>query len=131
MWRKCRHGTSTRTNALMLGLGDLIGGYLPSLGDAVEHAVARSPCHRGRAVGPAQFRRLRQRDQKGCFGKRKLLRFLTEIGERSGTNALKIAAVRRQRHIKPEHLVLVQAPLKFDSADDLAKFGAERAVGTG
>ena len=104
-----------------LGQRDLVGRHLAGRGETIEHTVARGARHRGRAIRPALLRRLRQRDEERGFAKRKMARFLAEISERRGANALDIAAIGRNLEIEREHLVLVQHALDLDRAHDLAK----------
>ena len=80
------------------------------------------------AIEAAVFRRLRQRHQQRRFRQRQPLRLLAEIGDRGGANALEIAAIGRQRQIQIEDLILVQLPLEFDRADDLAQLGMNRPL---
>ncbi len=79
-------------------------------------------------VGPARFRRLRQRDRsRAGFAERQAARLLAEIGERGGAHAFEIAAIGREAEIKAQHLVLAQGALDLERADHLAQLGREAA----
>ena len=82
-----------------------------------------------RAIGPAHFRRLRDRDQHRGLAERKAPRLLAEIGERCGARAFEIAAVGREAEIEREDLVLGQRALELHRAHRLAQLGEEGAVG--
>ena len=127
-----RHARRARgSRGATVGIGSRFGGaassavMTPRASDAVEHARARAPRRLGKFVGPARFRRLRQRDQQRRLGDRQLARLLAEIGERGGAHALEIAAERRQREIAVEHARLADAPLDLERARRSA--GAWRA----
>jgi hypothetical protein len=62
---------------------------------AVQHTLARGLGGGRRAVGPAALGRLRDGDEKRCFGRVEMLRLLAEIGEGGGAHALEVAAHRR------------------------------------
>ncbi len=95
---------------------------------AVKHAVARRPRGLRIAIGAAQFRRLRQRDQERRFRQRQLARLLAEIGERSGADAFQIAAIGRQRQIQRENLHLAERMFELERARDLAQLGVDATV---
>ena len=113
---------------LGLRLRDLVGRNAARFRHAVEHAVARAMRGLGRAVGPADFRRLRDRDQQGGFGEREALRLLAEIGVRGRAHAFEIAAIGRKAEIEREDLVLGERAFELDRAHRLAQFCAERAI---
>ncbi len=69
----------------------------------------------GRAVGPARFRRLRQRDQQRRLAERQPPRLLAEIGERGGAHAFEIAAVGREAEIEREDFVLAERAFELRS----------------
>ena len=100
-------------------------------GDAVEHAVARRARRCRRTIGPARFRRLRQRDQKRRLGEGEPQRLLAEIGERGRPHALEIAAERREHEIAVERPLPSDLALDLERARDLAQFGGDRALGPG
>src|SRR3982750_406122 len=87
----------------------IVAADLLLLDHAVEHAVARFARRIGIAIEPAGLRGLRQRDQQRGFSQRQPLRLLAEIGDRGGANAFEVAAVRRERQIEVEDLLLAQA----------------------
>ena len=103
-------------------------GTTPAATSAVEHAIARGARGGNGAIRPPDFRRLRQCDQQRRFRERQPPRLLAEIGQRCGTNAFKIAAIRREAKVKREDLVLAQAALELDRAHDLPKLGDEAAL---
>ena len=95
---------------------------------AVEHAVA---CAHGRgmeAVRPAELGRLRQRHEECGLAERQPLRLLAEIRERGCPDAFEISAVRRERQIEAEDLVLAQLALELDGAHRLPELDIERAL---
>ena len=55
-------------------------------------------------------------------------RLLAEIGKRGRADAFEIAAIRRQREIKAEDLVLAQRPFELERPHRLPDLGVERAV---
>ncbi len=128
MRRQRRHRPPAGRNRVQLGKCDFIRGNPSRLGDAVENAIARRPRRMNRPIRPAQLRRLRQRDQKRRLRQRKFLWLLAEIGERRRADAFEIAAVGRKRQVKRKHLVLAQAALDLDGANDLPELGPERAL---
>ncbi len=93
-------------HGLGLRLRDLVGRNAAGVRDAIEHAVARAMRDLGRAIGPAHFGRLRDRDQQRGFGERKALRLLAEIGMRGRAHAFEIAAIGREAEIEREDVVL-------------------------
>ena len=128
MRREHRHRRPSVGHRLGLGLRDLGVGEQAARRDAVEHAVARAPRRLGGAVGPARFRRLRQRDEQRRLAQREPPRLLAEIGERGGADAFEIAAIGREAEVEREHLVLGERALELDGAHDLPQLGGERAL---
>ena len=128
MRRDERHRLARRRHVLLLGVRDLSVAEQPLAGDAVEHPVARQPRAVREAIWAAIFRRLRQSDQQRRLAKRQPAWFLAEISERCGADAFKIAAIRRERQIKAEHLVLGERPFELQRAYRLPDLGVERAV---
>ena len=92
-----RHRAARAGRAFGLRLRDLVERKAACKADAVEHAVARAMRDVGRAVGPAQLGRLRDRDQQRGFAEREPPRLLAEIGERGGAHAFEVAAIGRER----------------------------------
>ena len=82
-----------------------------------------------RAVGPAHFGRLRDRDQHRGFAEREAFWLLAEISERGRARTFEIAAIGREREIEREDVVLAQALLELHRAHRLAQLRKERAVG--
>ena len=80
------------------------------------------------AIGPAQLRRLRQGDEQSCFAEREPARLLAEIGERGGPDPFEIAAVRGEREVEVEDLVLAQNALELNGADCLPELDVKRAL---
>ena len=128
MRRDQRHFLARRRHVLLLGVRDLGVAEQSLAGDAVEHAVARELRLLGKAIGPPKFRRLRQRDQQRRLAEREPPRLLAEIGERGRADAFEIAAIRREREIKAEDLVLAQRPFELERPHRLPDLGVERAV---
>ena len=123
-----RHFLARGRHVLLLGVRDLGVAEQSLAGDAVEHAVARELRLLGKAIGPPKFRRLRQRDQQRRLAEREPPRLLAEIGERGRADAFEIAAIRRQREIKAEDLVLGERPFELERPHRLPDLGVERAV---
>jgi hypothetical protein len=71
---------------------------------------------------------LRQGHQQCRFAKREPPRLLTEIGKRSGADALDIAAVRREFEIERNDLIFGQPALDFHCAHDLMEFRRHAAA---
>ena len=82
-------------------------------GDAIEHAIARELRPLGKAIGPAIFRRLRQRYEQRRFAEREPPWLLAEISERGRADAFEIAAIGREREIEAEDLVLGERPFEL------------------
>ena len=123
-----RHFLARRRHVFLLGVRDLGIAEQSLAGDAVEHAVARELRLLGKAIGPAIFRRLRQRHEQRRFAEREPPRLLAEIGERGRADAFEIAAIRREREIKAEDLVLGERPFELERPHRLPDLGVERAV---
>ena len=119
--RQHRHRAAAARHRLGLGERDLVGRHGTGRGEAVEHAVARGTRALGKAIRPAQLRRLRQRHQERRFAKRQPPRLLAEIGKRRGADALDVAAIGREIEIEREDLVLGQRALDLDRAHHLAQ----------
>ena len=81
-----------------------------------------------RAVGPARFRRLRQRDQHRGLRQRQPARLLAEIRERCGARAFEIAAIGREAEIEREDFVFAQRAFELDRARHLPQFRTEAAL---
>jgi len=127
--RERRHRPSRGWRRFRLGVCHFIEGKLAGRRDTIKHAVARAMGGLRRAVGPAHFRRLRDRDQHRGLAEREAPRLLAEIGERGGACAFEIAAVRRKPEIEREDLVLGERALELHRAHRLAQLGKERAIG--
>ena len=115
---------------LALGGAHVVGGDDPARRDPLEHAVPGRARSLAETVGPARFRRLRQRDEERRFGDRELQRLLAEIGERRRPHALEIAAKRRQREIAVEHARFADLALDLQRAGDLPQLRRKRAFRT-
>ena len=102
------------------GVTHQAGGFHP-----LQHAIARRAGILRIAVGAAALRQLRQRDEESCLRGGQALRLLAKIGQRSGAHALEIAAIGRQREIAVEDLLLGEASLDLQGAEQLAQLGAE------
>ncbi len=72
------------------------------------------------------FRRLRQRHQQRRFAERQPPRLLAEIGERGCPHPFEIAAIGRERQIKPEDLVLAERPFELQCPNCLPDLGIDR-----
>ena len=96
--------------------------------NAVEHAVARALRRFREAVGPAMFRRLRQRHQQRRLAQGQPARLLAEIGVRGRPDAFEIAAIGREREVKPEDLILAERPFELDRAHHLPDLGIDRPL---
>ena len=94
----------------------------------IEHAVARGACDVRKAIGPAQFGRLRQSHQQRRFAQRQPPRLLAEISQRGRADAFQVAAIGRQRQIKRKNLVLAERIFELERARDLAQLGAKAAM---
>ena len=79
------------------------------------------------AIRPAQLRRLRQGHEQGCFAEREPARLLAEIRERGGPDPFQIAAIRGEREVEVEDLVLAQDALELNGADRLPELDVKRA----
>ena len=55
-------------------------------------------------------------------------RFLAEIRERGGPDPFQIAAIRGEREVEPEDLVLAQNALELNGADRLSELDVKRAL---
>ncbi len=128
MRREDRHRPAQPRHQRCLRLDGVVARYKSLFDHAVEHAIARRAGGVGIAIYPAGFRRLRQRHQQRCFGKRQSLRLFAKIGDRCGANALEIAAIRRQRQIKIENLVFCQLLLDLERAHHLPQLGVNRPL---
>src|SRR3954447_6453330 len=126
--RQERHRLAQFRHGNGFGLLGIIEADLLLLDHAVEHAVTRFARRIGIAIEPAGLRRLRQRDQQRGFSQRQPLRLLAEIGDRGGANALEVAAVRREREIEVENLLLAQAALDLDRTHHLPQLCMERTL---
>ena len=125
MRRQHRHRPPALRDGLLLGALDLVGRHDARRRQPVEHAIARGARGGDGAIRPADFRRLRQRDQQRGFRERQPPRLLAEIGERCGADAFEIAAIGREAEVEREDLVLAQRALELDRAHHLAKLGDE------
>src|SRR6516162_9951052 len=85
-----------RTTASSAAIGASIG--IGTRATGIGSALAR-------AIGPACFRRLRQRDQQRCLAEREPAGLLAEIGKRCGAHAFEIAAERGEAQVEIEHLI--------------------------
>ena len=121
MGRERRHGRSCRRDRLGLRLRDFRRSEEAGSRHPVEDAVAGAACGFDGAVGPPRLRRLRQRHQQCRFAEGEPPGLLAEIGERGRTNAFDVAAIGRHAEIEREHLLLGEAALDLDGADDLAQ----------
>ncbi len=126
--RQHRHWLASGRHRLEPRPLDLVERHDAGGRDAIEHAVARIARGLDRAVGPAQFGRLRQRDEQRGFREIEAPRLLAEIGERGGADAFEIAAIGREAEIERQDLVFPERALKLDRAHDLAQLGGERAL---
>ena len=70
MRRQHRQLLALARDRLGFGARDLIARHHARRRNPIEHAIARGPRGIRKTVGPAQFRRLRQRDQQRGFGQR-------------------------------------------------------------
>ncbi len=128
MGRERRHGRSCRRHRLGLRLCDLRRSEDAGSRHPVEDAVAGAARGFDGAIGPPRLRRLRQRHQQCRFAEGEPPGLLAEIGERGRTNAFDVAAIGRHAEIKREHLVLGEAALDLDGADDLAQLCRQRTL---
>ena len=122
-----RHRLARLRHRFQLCERDLVGGNEHG-GGAVEHAVARHARDLRRAVGPARFRRLRQRYQQSRLMQRQPLRLLAEIGQRGGAHAFKIAAIGGKAEIERKDVALGQRGFELDRARHLPQLGGEAAL---
>ena len=113
--RDHRHFLARVRHRLELGARDLVGAEQAMTRHAVEHAVACAHRRGMEAVRPAKLRRLRQRHEQRRLAERQPLRFLAEIGERGCADAFEISAIRRERQIEAEDLVLAQLALELNA----------------
>ena len=120
--RQYRHRAAAARHRLGFGERDLVGRHRVGRGKAVEHTIARGARSLGKAIRPAQLRRLRQCHQERGFAERQPPRLFAEISERRGADALDVAAVRREIEVEREDLVLGQGALDLDGAHHLAQF---------
>ena len=124
-----RKGQTRLRNRFALGRGGVGFADETASSDAVEHAVARRARRCRRTIGPARFRRLRQRDQERRLGEGQPQRLLAEIGERGRPHAFEVAAERREHEIAVERALPSDLALDLQRARDLAQFGGDRAFG--
>ena len=98
------------------------------LNGAGKDMVARQARTLGETLGTAEFRRLRNRDEKRCLGQRKTARLFAKIGEGRCAYALDITAERRQFQIERQDFGFGQAAFELKGADDLLQFTRCRAL---
>src|SRR5262245_15209941 len=128
MRRQKRHWLAARRHVFLLRSRDLFVAEGAVSGDPVEHAVARALRGLREAVGPAGLRRLGERHQERSLPEREPARLLAEIGERGRPHPFEIAAVRRERKVKREDLVLAQRQFELNRAQGLPDLGLERSL---
>ena len=128
MRRKKRHWLAALRHLLLLRPRDFFIAERAVPRDPVEHAVARSLRGLREAVGPAGFRRLRQRDQERGLAEREPARLFAEISERGRPRPFEIAAIGRERKVEREDLVLAQRRLELNRAQGLPDLGLERSL---
>src|SRR4029453_8609969 len=96
-----------------------------------KHAIAcMLRCFR-EAVGAAELRRLWQCDEEGRLAERQSPRFFAEIGERSRPDPFEIAAIRCEREIEAQDLVLAQRLFELNRPDHLSELGVARRLSSG
>ena len=106
MRRVKRQSQPTRRDRLAARLGQHLRGDDALVGHSDQDPVASRARGVGVAIGTQPLRRARNGDQKRRLGRRQPCRFLVEIGQACRSQALEIAAERRQSHIDRQDIVL-------------------------
>src|SRR4029078_13696578 len=128
MRREQRHGFARIWHRLVFGALDFGSAEQSVASGAVEHTIARALRCCREAVGPAQLRRLWQRDEEGRLAERQPARLLAEIGERSRPDPFEMAAIRCERDVKAQDLVFAQRLFELNRPDRLPDLGVERTL---